>query len=214
MKLSKYLDDEKFELLKLEIDTLSSKITAAVDNLWKIRSLEMTLWTAATGVGLGQFSINTQPILPLLVITLFIPIWFFWIDARYNRWYRQISLREREIQKFVNDEKYVLPSVKSSAKNSNKASQQLEETFPVYDLSGSFTFGNDPYYKWETSLTKSFTDTIPIFIYGSQVLASAIVLTMQFQPPIRFLFIPGIVVSVAVFAVYAAITKKKVFRKK
>ncbi len=116
MKLSQYLDDEKFELLKMELNNLSSKITASVDNLWKIRSLEMTLWTAATGVGLGQFSSNARPIVPLLVITLFIPIWFFWIDARYNRWYRRISLREREIQKFINDEKYTLPSTKTNVK--------------------------------------------------------------------------------------------------
>jgi hypothetical protein len=213
MKLSQYLDEEKIDFLKMEIDNLAGKINAAVDNLWKIRSLEMTLWIAATGVGLGQFSSNDQPILPLLLITLFIPIWFFWIDARYNRWYRRITMREYQIQKFINDDTYILPKTNSPIAPISRSSKQHGDYFPVYDISGNATFGDNPYFKWETTLTKSFTDTVPLFIYGSQVLVSALVLTIQFQPPLNFIFVPSIVSLFLVFSIYASLVKRKILRK-
>jgi hypothetical protein len=212
MKLSRYLDKEKIDLLKMEIDNLAGKINAAVNNLWKIRSLEMTLWIAALGVGFGQFSPNNQPVLTLLLITLFIPVWFFRIDAQYNRWYRRITMREYQIQKFINDDTYILPKTNSPITPISRSSKQQRNYFPVYDISGTATFGENPFFKWETTLTKSFTDTVPMFIYGSQVFVSGLVLTIHFQPPLKFIFIPSIVALFLVFNIYVLMARRKIFR--
>jgi len=93
----------------------------------------------------------------------------FWIDARYNRWYRRVSLREQQIQKFINDRNYVLPSTGTQVSFDDIFTKNIF-AFPVYDLSGEATFGKEPHFMWGVSLAKSLTDTIPLFVYGSQIL--------------------------------------------
>ena len=100
--------DEQLNILKQELTILATKIGGTVDILWKVRGLSLTLWTAAFTVGVGNFSIDKQPIIALLAMTAFLPLLFLFVDAKNNQWYRRLSERESEIQKFLNDPEYKL----------------------------------------------------------------------------------------------------------
>jgi len=202
--------EKRFELLKLEMSNISSRISSSIDNLWKIRSLEMALWTAATSVGLGQFSSTKEPITELLIITFFIPLWFFWIDARYNRWYRKMTMRESHIQQFINDDEYILPN-KNIHVSFNSSTEGLNK-FPVQDMAGKATFGNDPVFRWRTSLWRCFIDTIPLFIYGSQMLCVAILLSTLPSYHSGKIFILGAVIFFSVLIIISLIAKRVILK--
>lgn len=78
--------DEQLNILKQELTILATKIGGPVDILWKVRGLSLTLWTPAFTVGVGNFSIDKQPIIALLAMTAFLPLLFLFVDAKNNQW--------------------------------------------------------------------------------------------------------------------------------
>lgn len=152
--------EEKLNFLRLELSNLTTKINGTVDAIWKIRSAEFLLWAAAVGYALPKDSKDT-PRVSLFLITLLIPLWFYWIDAKYNQWYRRLASRERFIQHFLNSEEF------------ERVVRDGNTSFPVYDVSGESTFVGDKEFEWHTSLLRSWVDTTPMFIYGGQMLVSA-----------------------------------------
>lgn len=193
--------DEQLNILKQELTILATKIGGTVDILWKVRGLSLTLWTAAFTVGVGNFSIDKQPIIALLAMTAFLPLLFLFVDAKNNQWYRRLSERESEIQKFLNDPEYKLPATDGPA---TLQSPPLEgkSLFPVYDLAGLATFRENPGFKWQTSILRSMVDTIPTVVYWSQVFFSCIACTIYAGPSIRRLFLP---VSITLFVLLRTI---------
>lgn len=192
---------EQLNILKQELTILATKIGGTVDILWKVRGLSLTLWTAAFTVGVGNFSIDKQPIIALLAMTAFLPLLFLFVDAKNNQWYRRLSERELEIQKFLNDPEYKLPATDGPA---TLQSPPLEgkPLFPVYDLAGLATFGENPGFKWQTSILRSMVDTIPTVVYWSQVFFSCIACTIYAGPSVRRLFLP---VSITLFVLLRTI---------
>ncbi len=181
--------DRRLSLLETEINVLQSKITATVANLWKIRTFEMTLWSGGIALGLGAVAKDNVTILPLLIITMLIPVWFAYIDATYNCWYKRFMMRERSIQDFLNLKEYTLPADNSKT-SFDECITSRRFIFPVFDITGSNTFGSHPQFKWNSCVLSSLFDVRPAFIYGSQLFASAVVCTIKADSPWCWLFVP------------------------
>src|SRR4051794_7394720 len=100
-KVLERIQQRRFELLKLELSNLALKIDMSVENLWTIRSFSITIWSGVIAIGIWQFANgNVSP--SFLIIAVFMPVIFFFIDAKYQRWYRRVVLRERKIINFIN----------------------------------------------------------------------------------------------------------------
>ena len=204
------LIEEKLALLKLELTNLTSKINNSVDSLWKIRTVAMAIWTAAMGYGLDPVRSNNDPLIAIILITILIPLWFFWIDARYNRWYRRIMFREWQIQQFINSREYKLPKTNEEM-SFNQLTEREDFLFPVYDLTGDNTYGNDPDFNWQVSLLRNWVDSIPVFVYGSQMLVSAVVSSMYLSSPWRYIVVPSVIIFFSAITVAAKLKRKKIF---
>lgn len=172
------MNQNNLDILKEEMGILSDKISQIVGNLWKVRQFSFGLWVAAVGVSLGALSGTQGPILDLLLATHLIPIPFFWIDTRYQRWYRRFSQREDEISKFLNTPEYRLPRT-GECFDVEAGLADTPPKFPVFDPSGVLTFGNDPLFAWNTSLLRSLCDPIPLAVYGTQLLGSAVLFAIR-----------------------------------
>jgi len=168
----------RLDLLKLEIKILDSRITNVVSNLWKVRQLGLTLWLAALGVGFGALSQGSKPLINVLILSGIVPLIFSYMDARITRWYTIFRMRDLEIQHFINQKEYVLPS--SNAKLSfDESLENQTMDFPVYDLTGKQTFGDNKFYKWNTTVKRSFLAATPVVFYGLQILASALFTSIE-----------------------------------
>jgi len=90
----------KIELLKNEIDILSSIIGRYDDILFKIKGWTITLWMAVVGWGILSNSML------LLILALFVPILFCFLEVQFKMIQRQYIFRGNNLQKFFhNDEK-------------------------------------------------------------------------------------------------------------
>ena len=172
-----YKEENKFksEVLQSEITILSSKINGTVDRLWKIRGLSITLWSASVAIGLGATTGNKDKIPELLWVSAFLPLLFWWIDATYNSWYCRFVIREREISKYLNCEKYNLPG-EDFEFNSSELLGAEKIKFPIFDQGGHETFNDSKWFSWKVGKFHSFADTRPIIIFGGQVLISTILI--------------------------------------
>jgi len=145
------LSGTKLDLVKLELQIISSKISAVVDTLWKIRNLSITLWVGAIAVGLGNFTSQKTPIPPLLGLAAAIPVCFVVADVRNNRWYRRLAAREHEIHEYLTD-------------------GAVDESFVPFDASSVERALRNDDYLWETSFLRNLADPIPLSIYGGELL--------------------------------------------
>lgn len=171
--------DEKLELLKLEINILNARINQLVDNVWKIRSICLTIWLAGLSYGLGTLSQGNKPFISILMISTIIPIVFMLIDARETNWYFRYELRDSEIREFMTLKDYILPSTKKRISFEECLSDQVFR-FPVYDLTGSKTLGDDKLYLWQTRSLWSFLATpVPFFFYSLQIFVSVLLWSLE-----------------------------------
>lgn len=209
--------NERLAILKQEASILSDKIDQIVGRLWKIRQIALTLWLAAFGVGIGAIAQGGTANLPILTISIFIPIWFSYIDAIYNGHYRRFVMREIEIRKFFSQEEYVMPSNHAQI-SFEKCLTDEKFPFPVYDIAGEQTFSNDGNYKWKTSILKSLTDRIPMFFYWPQILASVFFASVEYknQSYLKSSWPPVVVAifGMMVLYIFAEVRKKILKRSK
>lgn len=164
--------EEKLELLKLELNILNARINQLLDNAWKIRHICLTLWLAGLSLGLGALSQGNKPIIEILLLSTIIPIVFLLIDAKETNWYFRYEFRDSEIREFMNLKDYILPSTEKRISFEECLSEQVFR-FPVYDLTGSKTLGDDKLYLWHTKSLWSFLATpVPLFYYSLQIFVS------------------------------------------
>lgn len=175
------ISEEQYSDLKQELGILSPKISGAVDTLWKVRTVEVTLWTAILGVGLGSFLQAGQPIVPLLILSCVLPIVFINIDARNNQHYQRVTSRESAIIDVMNGDydSYANP-------------------FPVFDFCAKFTYsmekkkGKD----WKCSVVRNMADPIPLSFYASQLVFSSCICALYAPFPWKHMFIPFSVITI------------------
>ena len=174
-------DDELFkvtiDLLKTEIMLIDSKMKSIVDRLWQIRALCGTIWTGLVAIGLGAGTGSREPIPELLLVAIFTPLWFAWIDSSYQRWYRVFRMREEAIAKFFNGGP---AGPGNNWKNFRETAGSLASEFPVLDIYGALTYGADSNYAWWSSRWANIFDSTPVFTFGGLFAASIVLCFIQF----------------------------------
>lgn len=183
------LKKERLALLQTELSILSAKTEGVVATLWRVRTTSLTLWTASVAVGLGSLDANNDPNLYFLVLTAVFPALFLFVDAKNHQWYRRVTRREKEIQAFINNPEYKLPSTQQHMTFDVWLSSK-DICFPVYDLPGKFTCGKDVEFAWDVGLLSNLTEPIPLLVYGTQMFLSCVACTLVASAPVSFLFIP------------------------
>lgn len=87
----------KLELLKKEIDVITSVIGRYDEILFRIKGWTITLWIPIVGWGLHSKSI------PIFLLALFIPIMFCFIEIEFKKIQRQYIFRGNKLEKFFRD---------------------------------------------------------------------------------------------------------------
>jgi len=192
------ISEEKYSDLRQELNILSGKISGAVDTLWKVRTAEVTLWTAILGVGLGSFLQAGQPIIPLLILSCALPIVFINIDARNNEHYQRVTSREAAIIDVMNGdcEGYVEP-------------------FPIFDFRADFTYSQEKKESknWKFSVIRNMADPISLSFYGSQLVFSSCICSLYAPSPWNYMFLPFSAVSIIGLTIYKACKDENLKRK-
>lgn len=213
----KKVSEKKFKLLKLELNILNTRINHISENVWKIRQIGLTLWLASLSVGLGAVSYKNIPVFDILFLSTFIPFLFLFIDAGQIRWYHRYESRESEIRKFINSEDYILPSTKEKLSFEKNINNEIIE-FPIYDLTGIITFGEDELYLWRTSKLYSLLTLTPLIFWGLQILISILFSSLEFSKNKQefIWWVPPLLVLLLIGGLYlfAKLRKKKFLKKK
>jgi len=176
---------EKISLLKDEIKILNDRIHSVLSSLWKVRQISLTLWLAAVSIGLGAISKGNKPLFNVLSISLLIPVIFHYIDARLTRWYNIFKLRDSEIQRFLSNTEYFLPS-NHKRMIFTKSLEQDDFVFPVYDIHGEETFGDNEYYLWRKKLFTCLLADTPLFFYGIQYITATFLISLELRNKYSF----------------------------
>lgn len=99
----------KFELLKLEIQTINSAILDKDQMSRQIKQWAITLWLAATGfAGAEHIKLPSMQSTLWAAATLCIPIAFLMLELHNKRVQRKFIWRAGKIHRFVNDIDYSL----------------------------------------------------------------------------------------------------------
>jgi len=207
-------DDDAFklrvDLLKTELTLLDGKMRTIVERLWQIRALCGTIWAALIAIGLGAGTGSRNPIYELLWLSVFVPIWFAWIDSSYQSWYQVFRMREKAISDFINNSH---SGSHGKWNGFDDALRTLHFDFPLMDLRGHFTYGDDPDYKWSISRWSRLFDTTPVLTFGG-LLAGSLVLCFL-QPgrlPSWLAIVVGLIVAAVAYGI-ASWKRKTIYRK-
>jgi hypothetical protein len=170
---------QRVEFLKLEYGQLIQQVTHLENLEWRIRQTSITLWLASLAVGLGfqgrAYDLN------LLIASAIVPCIFLYFDARIYRWISFTKSRRKQVEFFLSEKEYVLPS--SGEKISFIEFCTDKEgmyKFPVLDFSGRLTMGNDPHFLIETGATYPYMAVgLRRFFYYTQFIASLIFISQN-----------------------------------
>lgn len=150
-------DNQRFELLKLEMGLLQTTLDKYDDLIFRNRSWFITLWmgTMALGLAKSQF---------LVLSSVFVAILFWSLEGmmRQRHWYKYVK-RYRTIRKYLNE-------------------NHDQETLSVYDLTNHYMDRNPASSKdkdednpVDKSVKNSFFKREPVIIYGGLATASILV---------------------------------------
>lgn len=170
---------ERVEFLKLEYQKLQSHMEYLEESEWKVRQLSISLWLAAAGVGLGLQGIVPKN-LYILVISVFIPFLFLYIDARIGRWHSSHKARRQQIEFFLSSKEYTLPGTDQKISFAEFCSDpQKSYLFPVLDFGGKATCQKDRKYIFDTEATfPHMMVGVRRYFYHSQILGALVLLSI------------------------------------
>ncbi len=193
----------KFELLKIELDVINSRKNNIISTLWKIKQISITLWLAVLTIGLGGV-LNKMgtPLLDVILVSGILPFIFMIIDSSELRWWYRFDYREEEIKQFINNEEYILPS-NGTKLNFNNFLNDANFDFPLYDLTGILTFGNNRKFKKLGSRLKAILSSNSLLYYGLQIMISSSFLFWNYYKDFEALFwllIPFFILILLVFS--------------
>ena len=52
-------------------------------------------------------------------------------------------------------------------------------TFPIFDLDGKASYGQQEYHRWRTGVWSNLFGLVPLFFYGTQIIASVLFATLE-----------------------------------
>jgi len=159
------LKEFRVEILKTEIESISTKINHFDDLRLRTRQTCISLWIAALGVAL------TQNISAIYFLAVFIPIPFWIIEARYRRYQKGNSLRLGAIRNFIRDEKYNVPNEKEEATLDNYLNSNTKPIFPAFYYWGNKTIPNERFKKEIRFINNLLSRNIIIIYFTLIILA-------------------------------------------
>lgn len=170
----------RLEFLKLEYTHLQSHLEHLENAEWKVRQLSITLWLAALGVGLGLEGTIKNAVY-ILIISVFIPFLFLYIDARIGRWHSSHKARLRAIEAFVSSDEYTLPGTKAKTSFAEFCLASDKSTlFPVLDFNGKKTLFNDEEFLFDSVATYPHMIVgVRRYFYFSQIIGALIIVSLQ-----------------------------------
>jgi len=172
---------EKLEFLKLEYQQLISEIEHLENVAWRIRQFSLSLWLVALGVGLGVITEGVKSDFNILIISAVIPIMFIYLDARtFTRWARRRA-RLDQIELFLSNREYILPSTGRRISFKQFCSDRKKAyEFPVLDFTGRRTFNSEKNYDIETgSALPEMLYPFRVIFYHFQLVASLVIIALQ-----------------------------------
>jgi hypothetical protein len=171
---------ERLEFLKLEYQQLKSHNDHLENAEWRVRQLSITLWLAAVAVGLGLQGVTPNN-LYILLLSILIPYMFLYIDARIGRWTSAHKARAQQIELFLSNQEYTVPSTGVKTSFAEFCSSiEKSYSFPVLDFNGKATWGEEPKYVLDTKATfPHMTVGLRRIFYQSQILGALIVVSVQ-----------------------------------
>ena len=188
------LSDRDFDLIKLEIELLERRIVQLEDLQYRLRQFSITLWLATLGFGLGVTTQSTN--IFLLAASSLIPALFMYQDAWHASAAQFHRSRINAIIQFLNSK-------------DSRLKERIEEIldtigfpimFPIMDLTGHLTIGNDKQAIYRKSIIVKLTRTTRIVFYGFQLFGSSIVLSLYLVSNFRNDFYYLIILSTPLFA--------------
>ena len=108
----------KLDLLKKELDLISSVIGRYDSMLFQIKGWTITLWIAVVGFGFQS------KLIPVFMLAFFIPILFCFIEVEFKHIQRQYIFRGNKLEKFLRDDKQLTNAFEK---------QKIPEIPGVYD---------------------------------------------------------------------------------
>jgi hypothetical protein len=199
----------KVDLIKAELSLIDSKIKSIVDRLWQIRALCQTLWVGLVAVGLGAGTGDKQPIPELLWISTGVPLWFGWIDASYQRWYRRFRMREDAIRRLFADSRQRNETADQGANPPWIGA--LSREFPLLDMDGRVTCGDDPNYQWWGSRWSGLFDTTPILTFGSLAALSLVLGMLKSGRNLRWIVPLFVITGILILYGMAFLVRRRLF---
>jgi hypothetical protein len=205
----------KLELIKSELEAISSRKNNVVSNLWKIRQIAITLWLTILTVGLGGLDKSDGIRIEILLLSTILPLIFMILDSSESRWWYRYDMREHEIKLFINSEKYLFP------KNGVELNfiDFLEDTkfkFPLYDLSGFLTFLHQKEFKQLSGRLKVVLSSNSLLFYGIQIVISVTFLSWYFyneMPLLIFIAPTSMAFLLIILYFFGKLRTKKIINK-
>ncbi len=153
-----------------EIGLIEQRILHIENIQYKLRQFSLAFWAAILGVATGANIQEVARIILLVVITC-VPFLFLYIDAWYASNAQNLRSRRNEITYFINFDTDSLERLLASG------FIKKDKCFPVLDLTGYYTVGNDPQTKYRRSIFAKLCRHHRIFFYSFQIIGSLFVLS-------------------------------------
>ena len=170
---------QRLEFLKLEYGQLIQQAVHLENLEWRIRQTSITLWLASLAVGLGLQGRSYD--LNLLIASGIVPCIFLFLDARIYRWISHGKSRRKQVELFLSEKEYTVPSTKEKTSFAEFCTDMEKAyKFPALDFNGRLTMGTDPRFLIETGATYPYMAVgLRRFFYHTQFMASLVFISLS-----------------------------------
>jgi len=153
------LSDRQFEVLKIELGLLNSRIIHLEGLQYRLRQFSILLWSLTLTVGFGVTKL-AEADARLIAASLCVPLVFGFLDAWYSRAAQRFRTRLLDIADYLN-----------STDDKTRGT-----TVNLLDIMASQRREDDPRARYRENLLTKLTRTVRMTFYGFQLVGSAALL--------------------------------------
>ena len=165
------MEELKIDILKQEIELVYHKINHFDDLRHRTKQMAITLWLAATGVGISSQSES------VLFLAMFVPIPFWIFESVYHKYQEGYSARLKAIENFIQTGIFIIGDEKITLEKC--IDTRDFGAFPIPDYYAKNTISKEEHKK-RTSLYRNFIKVKMLIFYVPLVII-ALVLALHFS---------------------------------